>query len=113
MGLERIAAVMQGKLSSWDTDLFASVIARTAGLSGKRYGAREEDDVSMRVIADHGRTATFLIADGVTPSNEWRGDVLRPVLRRATRHPRPLPPPPAFLSDTPGSGRGGIRGAAT
>src|SRR5205807_960086 len=77
MGLERIAAVMQGKLSSWDTDLFAPVIARTAGLSGKRYGAREEDDVSMRVIADHGRTAAFLIADGVTPSNEWRGYVLR------------------------------------
>src|SRR6185503_6938913 len=57
MGLERIAAVMQGKLASWDTDLFAPLIARVAELSGKRYGVNENDDVSMRVIADHGRTA--------------------------------------------------------
>ena len=66
MGLERIAAVMQGKLSSCETDLFAPLIARVSELTGKRYGASEDDDVSMRVIADHGRTATFLIADGVT-----------------------------------------------
>src|SRR5262245_7615396 len=59
MGLERIAAVLQGKLSSWETDLFAPLIAQVGELAGKRYGAREEDDVSMRVIADHGRTATF------------------------------------------------------
>jgi alanyl-tRNA synthetase len=90
MGLERIAAVMQGKLSSWETDLFAPLIARVSELAGKRYGASGDDDVSMRVIADHGRTATFLIADGVTPSNEWRGYVLRRIMRRAMRHGRML-----------------------
>jgi alanyl-tRNA synthetase len=90
MGLERIAAVMQGKLSSWETDLFAPLIARVSALAGRRYGAVEDDDVSMRVIADHGRTATFLIADGVTPSNEWRGYVLRRIMRRAMRHGRML-----------------------
>src|SRR5262245_35919322 len=90
MGLERIASVLQGKLSNWDTDLFASLIARVADLAGKRYGAAEDDDVSMRVIADHGRTATFLIGDGVVPSNEWRGYVLRRIMRRAMRHGRML-----------------------
>src|SRR5207244_2091844 len=70
MGLERMTAVLQGKLSSYDTDLFAPLIARIAELAGKSYGASEDDDVSMRVIADHARTTTFLIADGVTPSNE-------------------------------------------
>jgi alanyl-tRNA synthetase len=100
MGLERIAAVMQGKLSSWDTDLFAPVIARVAELSGKRYGAREVDDVSMRVIADHGRTATFLIGDGVVPSNEWRGYVLRRIMRRAMRHGRMLGLTEPFLWKT-------------
>ncbi|HTO13614.1 MAG TPA: alanine--tRNA ligase [Candidatus Binatia bacterium] len=102
MGLERIAAVMQGKLSSWDTDLFSPVIARVSGLSGKRYGAAEDDDVSMRVIADHGRTATFLIADGVTPSNEWRGYVLRRIMRRAMRHGRMLGLTEPFLWKTVG-----------
>ena len=90
MGLERIAAVLQGKLSNWDTDLFAPLIARVADLAGKRYGAKSDDDVSMRVIADHGRTASFLIADGVTPSNEWRGYVLRRIMRRAMRHGKML-----------------------
>jgi alanyl-tRNA synthetase len=90
MGLERIAAVLQGKLSSWETDLFAPLIARVSGLTGKKYGASEDDDVSMRVIADHGRTAAFLIADGVVPSNEWRGYVLRRIMRRAMRHGRRL-----------------------
>ena len=90
MGLERLAAILQGKMSNYDTDLFAPLIAHVASLSGKRYGAREPDDVSMRVIADHARTATFLIADGVTPSNEWRGYVLRRIMRRAMRHGRML-----------------------
>jgi alanyl-tRNA synthetase len=90
MGLERIAAVLQGKRSSWETDLFAPLIAKVGALAGKRYGAGEDDDVSMRVIADHGRTATFLVADGVTPSNEWRGYVLRRIMRRAMRHGRML-----------------------
>jgi alanyl-tRNA synthetase len=102
MGLERIAAVMQGKLASWDTDLFAPLIARVAELAGKRYGASEDDDVSMRVIADHGRTATFLIADGVTPSNEWRGYVLRRIMRRAMRHGRMLGLTEPFLWRTIG-----------
>jgi alanyl-tRNA synthetase len=102
MGLERIAAVMQGKLSSWDTDLFAPLIARVSGLATRPYGAREDDDVSMRVIADHGRTATFLIADGVTPSNEWRGYVLRRIMRRAMRHGRLLGLTEPFLWKTVG-----------
>jgi len=90
MGLERIAAVMQGKMSDYDTDLFAPLIERIAGLSGKPYRAREADDVSMQVIADHARATAFLIADGVTPSNEWRGYVLRRIMRRAMRHGRML-----------------------
>jgi alanyl-tRNA synthetase len=90
MGLERMAAVLQGKRSSFDTDLFAPLIARIAGLADKTYGASKDDDVSMRVIADHARTATFLIGDGVLPSNEWRGYVLRRIMRRAMRHGRML-----------------------
>src|SRR3989441_181118 len=91
MGLERIAAVMQGKLSNYDTDLLRPLVDRVATLSGKPYGgADSEDDVSMRVIADHARATTFLIGDGVTPSNEWRGFVLRPGIRPA---PRPRRPP--------------------
>ena len=90
MGLERVAAVMQGKTSDYDTDLFAPLIERIAALSGKVYRAREEHDVSMQVIADHARATTFLIADGVTPSNEWRGYVLRRIMRRAMRHGRLL-----------------------
>jgi alanyl-tRNA synthetase len=100
MGLERIAAVLQGKLSSWETDLFAPLIARTSTLAGKRYGVREPDDVSMRVIADHGRTATFLIAEGVLPSNEMRGYVLRRIMRRAMRHGRMLGITEPFLYKT-------------
>jgi len=100
MGLERIASVLQGKRSDWDTDLFAPLIARVSGLAGKRYGAGEDDDVSMRVIADHGRTATFLIADGVLPSNEMRGYVLRRIMRRAMRHGRMLGITEPFLYKT-------------
>ncbi|HEU5193650.1 MAG TPA: alanine--tRNA ligase [Methylomirabilota bacterium] len=100
MGLERIAAVMQGKLSSWDTDLFSPIIAQVSRLAGKPYGRVEDDDVSMRVIADHGRTATFLIADGVLPSNEMRGYVLRRIMRRAIRHGRMLGITEPFLYKT-------------
>ncbi|HLF49713.1 MAG TPA: alanine--tRNA ligase, partial [Methylomirabilota bacterium] len=90
MGLERMAAVMQGKQSSYDTDLLRPLIARVERIASKRYGADAEHDVSMQVIADHARTATFLITDGVTPSNEWRGYVLRRIMRRAMRHGRML-----------------------
>jgi alanyl-tRNA synthetase len=90
MGLERIAAVMQGKTSNFDTDLLAPLVERVARLAKKPYRANEADDVSMRVIADHARATTFLIADGVTPSNEWRGYVLRRIMRRAMRHGRML-----------------------
>src|SRR5262245_16029865 len=88
MGIERIAAVMQGKASNYDTDLLRPLIDRVAQLSGRTYGRDAEDDVSMRVIADHARASTFLIGDGVTPSNEWRGYVLRRIMRRAMLHGR-------------------------
>ncbi len=103
MGLERIAAVLQGKMSDYDIDLFAPLVARVATLAGKTYHARAEDDVSMQVIADHARAATFLIADGVTPSNEWRGYVLRRIMRRAMRHGRMLGLETPFLWDMTGS----------
>jgi len=91
MGLERVAAVLQGKDSNYETDLLRPLIAHVERLSGARYGGTDaEADVSMRVIADHARAATFLISDGVTPSNEWRGYVLRRIMRRAMRHGRML-----------------------
>jgi len=103
MGLERLAAVLQGKQSSFDTDLLRPLIAHVERLSGKPYGRDEESDVSMRVIADHARAATFLIADGVTPSNEWRGYVLRRIMRRSMRHGRMLGLEAPFLWDVTGS----------
>jgi len=90
MGLERLAAVLQGKTSNYDTDLMQPLIQEAAALAGKRYGASEKDDVSLRVIADHVRAATFLVADGVIPSNEGRGYVLRKIVRRAARHGKML-----------------------
>src|SRR5206468_8405604 len=101
IGLERIAAVMQGKLSNYDTDLPRPLVDRVATLSGKPYGGADSpDDVSMRVIADHARATTFLIDDGVTPSNEWRGYVLRRIMRRAMRHGRMLGVTEPFLWKT-------------
>ena len=91
MGLERISAVMQGALSNYDTPLFTPILNATAALAGRPYGGTMEPaDVSMRVVADHLRAMTFLIADGVVPSNEWRGYVLRKIMRRAMRHGRKL-----------------------
>ncbi|OEU77770.1 MAG: alanine--tRNA ligase, partial [Desulfuromonadales bacterium C00003107] len=90
MGLERIAAVVQGVQSNYDCDLLRGIIAYVEKLSGKDYGADEEQDVSMRVIADHSRATAFLIADGVLPSNEGRGYVLRRIMRRAARHAKML-----------------------
>jgi alanyl-tRNA synthetase len=92
MGLERITAVIQGKLSNYDTDVFAPIISAIGERAGRSYGATLDDpsDVSMRVVADHLRAMTFLIADGVVPSNEWRGYVLRKIMRRAMRHGKKL-----------------------
>lgn len=90
MGLERVTAVIQGKHCNYDSDLFKPIIEFTASLAGLRYGACTENDVSLRVAADHVRAAAFLIADGVTPSNEGRGYVLRRIMRRAMRHGRLL-----------------------
>jgi alanyl-tRNA synthetase len=90
MGLERISAVMQGVTSNYDTDLLQGIIRHVEKLAGKRYGNDEKDDVSMRVIADHSRAITFLICDGVLPSNEGRGYVLRRIMRRGARHAKML-----------------------
>ena len=92
MGLERITAVIQGKLSNYDTDLFTPILDAIGGRAGRSYGASLEDpnDISMRVIADHLRAMTCLIADGVMPSNEHRGYVLRKIMRRAMRHGKKL-----------------------
>ena len=86
MGLERITAVMQGAKSNYDTDLFAPLIAYVANMAGKKYGENEDADVSVRVVADHARASAFLVGDGVLPSNEGRGYVLRRIIRRAARH---------------------------
>ncbi len=90
MGLERITAVIQGKFSNYDTDLFQPLLDAIGGLAGHRYGAAGAADVSMRVVADHLRASVFLVADGVVPSNEWRGYVLRKIMRRAMRHGKRL-----------------------
>ncbi|WP_224243945.1 alanine--tRNA ligase [Hyalangium gracile] len=83
-GLERMASVVQGKRSNYDTDLFQDILAKVSELVGKPY--TQEGGASMRVIADHSRAAAFLISDGVQPSNEGRGYVLRRIMRRAIRH---------------------------
>ncbi|HLN85403.1 MAG TPA: alanine--tRNA ligase, partial [Candidatus Limnocylindrales bacterium] len=88
MGLERITAVLQKVLSNYDIDTMRSLTATTEKLTGKKYGADPTADISFRVIDDHVRAVSFLITDGVTPSNEGRGYVLRRLLRRAARHGR-------------------------
>jgi alanyl-tRNA synthetase len=85
-GLERLAAVIQDQLSNFDTDLFQPLIQKAAELTGTRYGKNPDSDASLRIIADHSRAATFLVSDGVIPSNEGRGYVLRKIIRRALRH---------------------------
>jgi alanyl-tRNA synthetase len=85
-GLERVAAVLAGVDSNYDTDLFRPILEATATLAGTPYGRSSEADVSMRVVADHLRATAFLLADGVIPSNDGRGYVLRRLLRRAVRH---------------------------
>jgi len=89
-GLERIAAVLQNVPSNYDIDIFQDIIGVIEQISGHSHGRDPDKDVSIKVIADHGRAATFLISDGVMPSNEGRGYVLRRVIRRAVRHGRLL-----------------------
>jgi alanyl-tRNA synthetase len=99
MGLERLTAVIQGVRSNYDSDLFMPIIRFMEKISGKTYGAGPDSDVSIRVIADHCRAVTFLIGDGVLPSNEGRGYVLRRILRRAARHGKLLGLGRAFLNE--------------
>ena len=99
MGLERAAVILQGKNNIYETDLFASIIARVAALSGREYGGDGDTDFAMRVVAEHARAAAFLIGDGVVPGNEGRGYVLRRVIRRAIRYGRRIGLTGAFLGE--------------
>jgi alanyl-tRNA synthetase len=98
MGLERIAAVVQGVRSNYQSDLFQPLLRQVESLCGCRYGDDDKADISMRVIVDHLRAITFLITDGVIPSNEGRGYVLRRIIRRAARHGKKLNVNGPFLS---------------
>jgi len=102
MGLERVAAVLQGVTTNYETDLFMPVIREIESLSGHAFQQSPEIDVSMKVVADHSRAAAFLIGDGVLPSNEGRGYVLRRILRRAVRYGRMLGLTKPFLHETAG-----------
>ncbi len=97
MGLERLAAVMQGKLSNYETDLLRPVILRAAELLGVNYGEQTRVDTALRIAADHARATAFLIHDGVAPSNDGRGYVLRKIMRRAMRNARMIGAQEPFL----------------
>ena len=88
MGLERVAAILQGKLTNYDTDLILPIIERAAEMFGTAYGADPKVDTALRINADHARATAFLIHDGVMPANEGRGYVLRKIMRRAMRNAR-------------------------
>ena len=88
MGLERVAAILQGKLTNYETDLILPIMERAAEMFGTAYGADARVDTALRINADHARATTFLIHDGVIPSNEGRGYVLRKIMRRAMRNAR-------------------------
>ncbi|MDQ1520525.1 MAG: alanyl-tRNA synthetase, partial [Actinomycetota bacterium] len=90
LGLERLATVLQGVENLYEIDTTRLILDRASELTGRRYGADHESDIALRIVADHARTGTMLIADGVTPSNEGRGYVLRRVLRRTVRNMRTL-----------------------
>ncbi|MCB2181666.1 MAG: alanine--tRNA ligase [Desulfobulbaceae bacterium] len=102
MGLERIAAVVQGVQSNYDSDLFTGIINTIAEVAGTSYGKDSASDTALRVIADHARATAFLVADGVLPSNEGRGYVLRRVMRRAIRYGRTLGLTKPFLKTVTG-----------
>ncbi len=97
-GLERLAAVLQSKISNFDTDLFTPLVAAAEKLCSSNLMHRPDLAASFRIVADHSRAATFLISDGVIPSNEGRGYVLRKIIRRALRHSRIVGAPMPFLS---------------
>ena len=99
MGLERLACVMQGVDNMFEVDTIQNIIKRICTVTGKTYGANHNDDVSIRVITDHVRASTFMVGDGVRPSNEGRGYVLRRLLRRAARHGRLLGMTKPFLTE--------------
>src|SRR5208282_1505599 len=104
MGLERVAATIlnlsdPSKISNYDTDLFLPLIRRAEELTGAKYGSGTRADASLRIIADHARATAFLIADGVLPSNEGRGYVLRKIMRRALRHGHLLKPDAPILTE--------------
>jgi len=100
MGIERTVAMLNGKKSVYETDIFKPVIASVEELTGKKYGANEADDISIRIICDHARASSFILGDpkGVTPSNVGAGYVLRRLIRRALRHGRKLGVETEFLS---------------
>lgn len=97
-GLERIASILQGTRTNFETDQIKPIIQAAAGLSRVAYGASGESDISLRIVADHCRALTFMISDGVLPSNEGRGYVLRRLIRRAVRHGRLLGIEDAFVA---------------
>ena len=99
MGLERLACVMQDVGNLFEVDTVAAVLHHVEHISGKRYGADEKDDISIRVITDHIRSTVFMVSDGILPSNEGRGYVLRRLLRRAARHGRMLGIDRPFLTE--------------
>ncbi len=102
MGLERLAAVVQGVGSNYDSDLFRPILSAIGKRTGHRYGDNPANDRSMRVIADHLRATVFLMSDGVLPSNEGRGYVLRRIMRRAARHGRLLGVAEPFIHELTG-----------
>jgi alanyl-tRNA synthetase len=110
-GLERLAAVLQGKISNFDTDLFVPLVERAGELTGTLPGASPRSDASLRIIADHARASTFLMSDGVVPSNEGRGYVLRKIMRRGIRHGRLLGSTEPFMAEMSRAVHVAMRGA--
>ena len=103
LGLERAAAILQDKRNLYETDLFWPIVQQVCQLTGKSYGQDTDTDYAIRVVAEHGRAACFLIADGVVPGNEGRGYVLRRVIRRAIRYGRRLGIEEPFLTQVAGA----------
>ena len=100
MGLERLASIVQDVHTNYETDLLLPIIKKTENLSEKKFGDLQADDIAMKVIADHTRAAAFLIGDGILPSNEGRGYVLRRIMRRAIRYGRNIGLTKPFLHET-------------